>query len=169
MDQIIFILLFFSLLFLIETKAINILICFIGIILSVAIKLSNLKELILIQGQYFSYILILVQISALTILFGFIIMLYPTLSNNSLNLNPRYKNIILIFLIIGIFIFCIINTNENNLKIEDLDKIDLESNTQFLQKLGILLYSNDNTIFKLIVLTLILLLAIIALFFIVSF
>lgn len=80
MNQIYYIFILFCLLFIIESKAINILISFVGIMITLAIQLANNQYLLDINGEYISYILILVQVSALTILFGFIIMLYPTLS-----------------------------------------------------------------------------------------
>lgn len=80
MNQIFYIFILFCLLFIIESKAINILISFVGIMITLAIQLAINRYLLDINGEYISYILILVQVSALTILFGFIIMLYPSLS-----------------------------------------------------------------------------------------
>ena len=82
MNQLYYILLLFSILFLLENKAINILICFVGLLITLALIIPTIKEngIINIEAEYYSYILILVQVSALTILFGFIIMLFPTLS-----------------------------------------------------------------------------------------
>ena len=198
MDQIFFIFLLFNILFLIERKAINILICFVGIVLTLAIQIStifyidkNINILSLIDGQYFSYILILVQVSALTILFGFIIMLYPTLSKDvnfksSITLGTlkfKSKKLIFIFLIlleILIYIFFyqyfdLIKSffysfyNEfyywlpSNYTLSQLNDFD----TSFLRKLGNNLYNDENNIIKLIFLTIILLFAIIALFFLI--
>lgn len=223
MDQIFFIFLFFCFLFLIETKAINLLICFVGIILTLAIKLANLNSLTILEGEYISYILILVQVSALTILFGFLIMLYPTLPiqkispliqntkiQNTKNLNLKgtwpfgkyLKNPRSAF---GILLFCLffILLSYNYIKTskEELffpigskngffsilqakeyitpdfcadynapfgSKRIIPQDTNFLRDLGYYLYTNDNNIFKLIILTIILLLAIIALFFLVA-
>lgn len=70
MKELIGIYIIFGILFLLEKKNINKLANYIGLVIILAIILS------LINVHYFSYILILVQISALTILFGFILMLY---------------------------------------------------------------------------------------------
>lgn len=76
MEGLIILLIILSLLFIIEYKSINTLANFIGIIIIIAIILA------LYNCDYLSFILILVQISALTILFGFIIMLFP--KNNTI-------------------------------------------------------------------------------------
>ncbi|PJF20192.1 NADH dehydrogenase subunit 6 (mitochondrion) [Paramicrosporidium saccamoebae] len=196
MDQIFFLFLLFSFLFLIETKAINILICFVGIMITVALQLSLNFNLSSIDGQYFSYILILVQVSALTILFGFIIMLYPSLSistpttsivvsNNKFeNLDIQKGNKLIITLLFFFFLF-----NSVGIYFYGLDfysfffttikqlipqkeiainfNIEEEQDTLFIRKLGYYLYSDSNNILKLIFLTIILLFAIIALFFLV--
>jgi hypothetical protein len=197
-------------LFVLEYKAINILISFVGLIISLAIELSYNKGLSFIDGDYFSYILILVQVSALTILFGFIIMLYPTLpirlkplkEENSkityiLNkIKSLFNNKLIIIIMLISFILYIKHINSkflfeyfytffnpnldfkhlNNLSILNTSFLDIEKynnfnyfqqNTDFLRKLGLSLYTNNNTIIKLIVLTFILLFAIIALFFLV--
>lgn len=194
MDQIFFIFLLFNILFLIEKKAINILICFVGIVITLAIQIStifynedNINILSLIDGQYFSYILILVQVSALTILFGFIIMLYPNLSKNNINSSItiwRYFKkpvfiiltlLELIFLLffyqyldqIKLFIYNIYNETlywlPTNNSIDHINTFE----SSFLSKLGNNLYNDENNIIKLIFITIILLFAIIALFFLI--
>lgn len=246
MDQIFFIFLLFCFLFLIETKAINLLVCFVGIIVTLAIKLANYKGLTYIEGEYISYILILVQVSALTILFGFLIMLYPTLppgtplplshtpltsssktptpfspkgvtpeggfpilalfSQSSLSVSflihlfqRIHKFWIILFLSFSSIILWgfyrigsldLLNQFINYFSLSLLDSFSsplypvnpyvpflsdsldsfesLNQDTGFLRKLGYYLYSNDNNIFKLLILTSILLLAIVALFFLVS-
>lgn len=204
MDQIFFIFLLFSILFLIERKAINILICFVGIMITLAIQINfvsyykcqngEFNLLSIIDGQYFSYILILVQVSALTILFGFIIMLYPSLSSPKISKEYIiHKNLkekkeipfgkILIGVIISLIILIIFGTNileeiknflflNKNywlLKFNDtsLKYISYGEDTSFLRKLGYNLYNDEKNIIKLIFLTIILLFAIIALFFLI--
>jgi len=78
MREIEVILIIFVLLYIIENKPINILMNFIGITISIAIILALNEYIRIIEGEYISYMLILVQVSALTILFGFIIMLYAS-------------------------------------------------------------------------------------------
>lgn len=92
MTSIYYIFILFCILFLIEVKAVNILINYVAILVAVAfiIPYINIYPITLggigvgglgtIGGEYIAYIIILVQVSALTILFGFIIMLYPSLS-----------------------------------------------------------------------------------------
>ena len=72
MNQIILLYIIFTLGYIIERKSINKLACYIGIVLTIAILLG------LNNCEYISYILVLVQISGLTIIFGFIIMLFNT-------------------------------------------------------------------------------------------
>lgn len=239
MDQIIYLFILFSILFLIEKKAINILICYVGIIITLAILINllcitqlpigwhpignfygirenpQIHQLInnennIIDGQYYSYILILVQVSALTILFGFIIMLYPTLSitkeksriiiqdlkapiegvsNTSITLFQKWKerlfrfNIIqFCFIILCIFSFYkgfwsknIFYTNftdsliiiKKNIWFEISDKYIYNEDSTFLRKLGYYLYQDEKNIIKLLLITIILLFAILALFFLI--
>jgi hypothetical protein len=70
MKELIGIYIIFGILYIFEKKNINKLGNYIGLVIIIAILLSFIKV------NYFTYILILVQISALTILFGFIIMLF---------------------------------------------------------------------------------------------
>lgn len=203
MNQIYYIFILFSILFLIEKRAINILISFVGLIISVAIMLPSIQSLEKIDGEYYSYILILVQVSALTILFGFIIMLFPHLSHTTpTNILNRYNNINkyikISIILLALFILLIyITTNNYNYNLVEIlnnnlrsrlisfnllnNKLDLikenykigiinniQTDTSFIRKIGESLYSFDNSIMKLIILTIILLLAIISLFFIIS-
>jgi len=85
MNEIFVLIIILGILFIIENKSINTLINYIGITLLLAIIIG------LYNCAYISYILILVQISALTIIFGFIIMLYP--KNNTLPNIPVYTHI----------------------------------------------------------------------------
>lgn len=223
MNEIFYILVLLSLLFLIEKKAINILITYVGLIITIAIILplldkynipyitpntllhlgSNINEYYFqyttslkeIEGEYYSYILILIQVSALTILFGFIIMLFPSLSHSqptlstefrisTKNVEFRYKWIIIVgIIILGIIIFYhstinlipISNINpKNTLTNSNIDLV-LESDfggqedNKLVRKLGRKLYENNNDIIKLLLITVVLLLAIIALFFLIPF
>lgn len=179
MNQIFFIFLLFSLLFIIESKAINILFAFVGIMITLAIQLGFDKNLSEINGEYYAYIIILVQVSALTILFGFIIMLYPKLS---FSIRNSYLSDSFFFRYLRIFSLVLVGSglvyyleplsylNLTSIESRSLEWSDtiLIDDTELLRKLGTSLYSEDNNILKLIVLTIILLLAIIILFFLVS-
>lgn len=195
----------FSLLFIYERKAINILIAYIGVTISLAIIIANDIEIRLIEGEYISYILILVQVSALTILFGFIIMLFPTL--NPLGVEGRAsplpsplspgvgvegvqgveggqggKGIKLRYFLTTLAMLGIVITllytplplspvsgiashlgTPGTLGIEAPD-----TDIHLLRKIGEALYTCDITILKLILVTTILLVAIIGLFFLIS-
>lgn len=174
MDQIIYIFLLLNILFLIERKAINKLICYVGIVLTIALIISNLKDIKYINAEYISYILILVQLSALTILFGFIIMLYPILNNP---VSQVYKNKEIFIFLLSFILILYLLTKSHSLDfnyIQDIEnmaplwKDKYVEDMPFLSNLGNMLYNDNNTIIKLIILTIILLLAIIALFFIIS-
>lgn len=208
MNQIIYILLLFCLLFLIETKAINILLSFVAIMLSLAFILPTITSNVgTIESEYYSYILILVQVSALTILFGFIIMLFPNLSHSTPKTLPKrtidpeptksmkpsfkLKSItIFISLLLLSFLFFryskgffglgydfklsflhhsfqTLNYQGNLITVKEIINNINSSDTLFLRKIGVLLYSVDHNIIKLLVLTIILLLAIISLFFLI--
>lgn len=224
MHQLYYIFVLFAILFLFENKAINILIAYIGLLISISILLPFfpyvqslhmgiegplLATLSTIEGEYYSYIIILVQVSALTILFGFIIMLFPSLSRSiskrtlPLNISQSDKleifkisNLIVIFLVFLIisfsfpYIFTRYDYNISSLlfnsllysptlcdivSIEDSNDIPLNfiknyvslEESPFLRKLGLSLFNNDSTILKLFILTFILLLAIISLFFLI--
>lgn len=157
MNQIYYIFILFCLLFIIESKAINILISFVGIMITLAIQLANNQYLLDINGEYISYILILVQVSALTILFGFIIMLYPyTLYNKTkidiLMVSPvtekssktKYILFSLIFLtlIYSLYAFfelkmntVIENTQGNILSYYILEKLHLDTIVKYLLRM----------------------------------
>lgn len=212
MNQLYYIFILFGLLFILEKKAINILTSYVGMILSVALILPTIKNITLetlekIDGEYISYILILVQVSALTILFGFIIMLFPNLSHSSPKNNKpngketksylNRKTIFITGILILLVVILVYNTqivleiynyiftpfnygldiskdiyfNWNILKEENifgnLKEYYLQEDTNLLRNIGKSLYTNDNSILKLIMITTILLLAIISLFFII--
>jgi hypothetical protein len=123
-----------STLFLIEKRSINLLAYYIALVLIIAIIISIYPEYNTYGGynqicdiSYISYILILVQISALTIIFGFIIMLYPK-NNTEIELKHSksivkptntktniYKLIFIILLIILGFILL----NKSNINLID--------------------------------------------------
>lgn len=201
MNQVVYILLLFCLLFLIETKAINILLSFVAIMISLAFILPTITSNVgSIESEYYSYILILVQVSALTILFGFVIMLFPNLSHSTpityrktyskggIENNKEEKNrslafikyimlVVIGFIIISTLInidlksiltsFQLLNYQHSFINIQDIYNNLSTSDTLFLRKIGIMLYSVDHNIIKLLVLTIILLLAIISLFFLI--
>lgn len=232
MNEIIILFLIFSTLFIIEKKSINLLAYYIGMVIIIAIVISNYEEINnnilntihiptpqmceqknIYNIGYISYILILVQISALTILFGFIIMLFPNNNTDILIKNQNIfttknniiiKNINTIFniqkLLLGIFVcgyiyyisipflytqnypeglLKLINENIYNIILEifsqyhfqwDIYNTDLQLEQvftkNFLKKLSGLMYSELSNICKFIIIMLILLFAIIGLFFI---
>lgn len=198
MNEIYILFLILGTLFILENKSINLLAYYVGLVILLAVVISISPDLSNIYHQYgngisyISYILILVQISALTILFGFIIMLFP---NNSTDILIKQKNIptkkinkplmdniilkiLLIVLISSIFYYIINNYNhfkyllniitEYKLEIINVQDIqNIDNNTyKFLSKISYLLYGDPSNIFKFLVLTIILLFAIICLFFI---
>lgn len=142
----------FSLLFIIERKPMNIIFNFIGIIISVAFLLGYH------HSDYISYLLIIIYCSALSIIFAFVIMLTPT---------PSYPNfpffLFPFLLLLSFFVFSshsdfIVTTT--SLPILSID------NDLLIEKIGEVLYLDPINIFKFLIASLILLLALIALFFI---
>ncbi len=200
MNEILILFVILGSLYILENKSINLLAYYVGMVIIIAILISiypNRNEIEEYWSgiSYISYILILVQISALTILFGFIIMLFPKNNteilikqrSNYLNkeeekLNNNYKLLlgiisallsVLIIItkdinIIDLFKEIKITILENNIEINSIQKIqDLENNVStFLNKISYLLYGEPSNILKFIILTIILLFAIICLFFI---
>lgn len=162
----------FSILFIIERKSINTLANYIGITILIAILVA------INNCEYISYLLILVQISGLAILFGFIIMLFPknhTYYIDSPKIN-QYNNdsyfFILFILFFTPFIYYLIGGKEflfdilnlsNNISIWN-DSLLNHSNL-FISKLAYFLYFSNFYFFNFLFLTLFLLFAIIALFF----
>lgn len=174
----------FSILFIIERKSINTLANYIGITILIAILVA------INNCEYISYLLILVQISGLAILFGFIIMLFPKnhtyyIDSPKINQynNDSYFFILfilfftpLIYYLIGgkEFLFDILNLS-NNISIWN-DSLLNHSNllagslpgcqeVLFISKLAYFLYFSNFYFFNFLFLTLFLLFAIIALFF----
>jgi len=191
MNEIYILFLILGTLFIIENKSINLLAYYVGMVILIAILISIYPHYLGIS--YISYMLVLVQISALTILFGFIIMLYP--KNNTKILikqknisnkikNPINNNYCLILLLLKIFFTILIFLIYPELKIFNIIKYffikdlgwdisninnitNIENNTSiFIKKISYLLYSEPSNIFKFMILTIILLFAIICLFFI---
>lgn len=182
MNEVYILFIIFSLLYLLETKAINKLANYIGLVLIFAILLAFTSS----QLEYLSYILILVQISALTILFGFVIMLFgnkPEITLTKIGELPNYYYFsnavwgILISIIMGSIL------KINNLNITSFVKqlsepvlglkntLELDSNlneNNFLLTLALALYQDPNNIIKFLLLTLLLFFSILALFFIVK-
>lgn len=195
MNEIFILFIILGTLFIIENKSINLLAYYVGMVIIIAILITifpnlNNFEQTNIGISYISYMLVLVQISALTILFGFIIMLYPKNNtdilikekNNQILFNNNkssIKNIIFIlilisFILLNLYLYMnninIINIlvdiiNENNIIKTNYLNIENETST-FLNKISYLLYTEPSNIFKFMVLTIILLFAIICLFFI---
>lgn len=197
MNEIYILFLILGVLFIIENKSINLLAYYVGMVILIAILISIYPDLNNIQQlwngiSYISYMLVLVQISALTILFGFIIMLYPNnntdilikkkkMSNNIRNIEiKKFLFYFIIFLIVVIsIIFYISNFNINIIEniifkngggweISEINNVlNIENNTSiFIKKISYLLYCDPSNILKFIILTIILLFAIICLFFI---
>lgn len=149
MEGIKLLIILFGLLFIIEKKPMNILFNFIGLILSVAIILGQNNT------EYLSYLLIIIYCSALTIIFGFVIMLTP-IDYTSTTDNKIY---FLIPFIIFLTFFLFKDNPLNSLFYYDSD-------LSLINKIGNLLYNDEINIFKFLLATLILLLALVALFYI---
>jgi len=143
----------FGLLFIIERKPMNILFNFIGLIVTVAIILGKYKV------EYISYLIIIIYCSALTIIFGFVIMLTP---------QKDFKNVsdIKIFLLIPFIIFFTFFLLNQNSDFYPLNMELMPNNEILINKIGNLLYTEEINIIKFMVATLILLLALVALFYI---
>lgn len=154
MEAIKILIILFGLLFIIERKPMNIIFNFIGLIVSVAIILGQNNS------EYLSYLLIIIYCSALTIIFGFVIMLTPV--DNSLIKEKNIKYLIPLIILITFFLF-----QENSYNFTTLDLVfNNDSNLSLINKIGSLLYSEEINIFKFMIATLILLLALVALFYI---
>lgn len=137
----------FGILFIIERKPMNIIFNFIGLIITIAIILG------INNTDYISYLLIIIYCSALTIIFGFVIMLTPAFQNFQ---NNNFFFFFPFILFITFFIF------QDSLEIPTI----LNNENILINNIGNLLYSNEENIMKFMIATLILLLALVALFFI---
>lgn len=166
----------FGILFIIETKSINTLANYIGITILIAILIG------IHNCEYISYLLILVQISGLAILFGFIIMLFPknhtyyidsnhSRINNNDSSRPYNSYFLILFILFFIpFIYYLffndydflgILSSYNNIWNDSI----LNHTNLFISKLAYFLYYSNSYVFNFLFLTLFLLFAIIALFF----
>lgn len=167
----------------IEKYGKNYLFIFVGILITTSIYLAITNE----ESRYISFLIIIIYVSALSIMFGFIIMLNPnartlkpTLNLKGLSGVEDLKNITRICYIILISLIFYLNrdldlsytSHHQNLNILNWwEGISLLNNYEILKtptltKVGILLYSNFNYILKLFMSTIILFLALISLFFI---
>ena len=148
MEAIKILIILFGLLFIIERKPFNLLFNFFGLIVTIAILMGEYRV------EYLSYILIIIYCSALTIIFGFVIMLTP---EKEFTKRSEIKIYILIPFIIFLSFFLF---NDNS--------FDIIPNNEWglINKIGNLLYTEEINIIKFMVATLILLLALVALFFI---
>lgn len=173
----------FGLLFIVERKPMNIIFNFIGLVVTVAILLGQSAPF----GagmDYLSYLLIIIYCSALTIIFGFVIMLTPTsYTSTPTNLKDRASaplwRLPFLFLSALAVTFYIFNYNHpfeiGGISIpsgclEMVEKKDSGSPQggawAVINKIGNLLYTEEINIIKFMIATLILLLALVALFFV---
>lgn len=174
-----------SIAFILERKPINIIFNFVGIL----ITLAFLINMYIPEAQYFSFILIIIYTSALSILFGFIIMLNPNYFIKDFTFIQQLLVSILSFLVLLFFLYYIFNIPirlENspiNNYIHELFSskgeyssniyLNYKTNTNIswqleqslVEKIGLNLYSTPSTIIKFFIATLILLLALISLFY----
>ena len=139
----------------------NIIFNFIGLIVTVAIIIGKYK------AEYISYLLIIIYCSALTIIFGFVIMLTPSSIKEEENNKSEIKIFYLIPFIIFLTIFLFYDNSflyffDYNLNIIEGG----EWGKTLINKIGNLLYTEEINIIKLMIATLILLLALVALFYI---
>lgn len=174
-----------SIAFILERKPINIIFNFVGILITLAFLINRYIP----EAQYFSFILIIIYTSALSILFGFIIMLNPNYFIKDFTFIQQLLVSILSFLLLLFFLSYIFNIPirlENspiNNYIHELfsSKGEYSSNIYFnyktntnifwqleqslVEKIGFNLYSTPSAIIKFFIATLILLLALISLFY----
>lgn len=158
MEAIKLLIILFGLLFIIERKPMNIIFNFIGLIVTVAVLLGQYKI------DYISYLLIIIYCSALTIIFGFVIMLTPEKEFS------KPSDIKLLFFIpfiifISFFLFKFNNSSFSSSFIIDIVERK-EWDMTLINKIGDLLYTEEINIIKFMIATLILLLALVALFYI---
>ncbi len=165
MNQIVILLIIFSLLFIFANKNTDKLLNYVGIILTIAMLIMYQSQLYEVDGEYIPYTLILVQISAITIIFGFVMMLFASRTNTGETINPLW------LIIIVPLLFCIVLYFPEISEISDIhestDKLkNIQHNTILvLRKLGHEIYIEETGILKIAVLAAILLILIIALFF----
>lgn len=159
MEGIKLLIIIFGLLFIIERKPMNIIFNFIGLIVTVAIIIAKYK------AEYISYLLIIIYCSALTIIFGFVIMLTPSSIKEEENKKSEMKILYLIPFIIFLTIFLFYDNSF--LYFFDFNFLEGgEWGKTLINKIGSLLYTEEINIIKFMIATLILLLALVALFYI---
>lgn len=175
----------FGLLFIVERKPMNILFNFIGLVVTVAILLGQSAPF----GagmDYLSYLLIIIYCSALTIIFGFVIMLTPISStptsaqapNLKWGLAGRGESLLIPFLCaLAITVTALIFNYNHPFEIigisdmgvcagEGLENKDTPTEGCVINKIGNLLYTEEINIIKFMIATLILFFALVALFFV---
>lgn len=159
MEGIKLLIIIFGLLFIIERKPMNIIFNFIGLIVTVAIIIGKYN------AEYISYLLIIIYCSALTIIFGFVIMLTPIADSKAAMVENKKDVLYLIPFIIFITLFLFNdNTVYNLIPIEIIERKDW--GMTLINKIGNLLYTEEINIVKFMIATLILLLALVSLFYI---
>lgn len=155
MEAIKLLIIVFGILFILERKPMNIIFNFIGLIIAVSILLGKHDT------DYLSYLLIIIYCSALTIIFGFVIMLTPT--DNFERLSE--KRILFLLPIIIFLTYYTLNTSDFiSLNTEEI--IEGEWGKTIINKIGEMLYMEEINIIRFMIATLILLLALLSLFYI---
>lgn len=159
------ILLFMGLIFLLEWRTLNALISYIGLTIILAIILAKDSIIQLIGGEYISYIIILVQVGAISVLFGLVLMIIQPTNRE---IKESNKKRILLFIIYST-IMILLSYNKTQDYPQLLQPSDIQTNNgPLLYIIGQEFYTNLGSIIKLLVITVILLLAIIGLFFIIK-
>lgn len=156
MEGIKLLIIIFGILFIIERKPMNILFNFIGLIVAVAILIGKYK------AEYISYLLIIIYCSALTIIFGFVIMLTPS----TITIKEEEEKSKILYLIPFILFFSFFFFYDNFYEYNDLYLEVGEWDMTLIKKIGNILYTEEINIIKFMIATLILLLALVALFYI---
>lgn len=167
MEAIKLLIIVFGILFIFERKPMNIIFNFIGLIIATAILLGKYDT------DYLSYLLIIIYCSALTIIFGFVIMLTPSDNWQSTGISKDIRIYLLLPFIIFLTYFSF-NSYEflNNhipTTIENLTEnriLEGDWNLTIINKIGNMLYMEEINIIRFMIATLILLLALVALFYI---
>lgn len=161
MEAIKLLIIVFGILFILERKPMNILFNFIGLIIATAILLAKYDT------DYLSYLLIIIYCSALTIIFAFVIMLTPTNNFERISTSPKVMGCgIFVFLPLIIFItYYTLNTTDLlNYNLSTVLEGDWD--LTIINKIGNMLYMEEINIIRFMIATLILLLALVALFYV---
>ncbi len=155
MEAIKLLIIVFGILFILERKPMNIIFNFIGLIIATAILLGKYDT------DYLSYLLIIIYCSALTIIFGFVIMLTP--SDNF----ERFSEKRFFFLLPFIIFLTYYTLNTTDLLNYNLSTVlEGDWDLTIINKIGNMLYMEEINIIRFMIATLILLLALVALFYI---